>query len=148
MILLAGSWDPSSRIVDIRPSLFARAEVSSTGESALCRREESKLPGCLLLLLLQCLKSLWNSLILLHNWLCLLSLPTTGRIACPATKGAANKTAPPPMIPKLLTAAKWQYLQDQNMMIYYLQGNHSCRWKMEEDEESQGNFWYWSDQAV
>ena len=29
--------------------------------------------------------------------------PKAGRIACPAIEDAANKTAPPPMIPKLLT---------------------------------------------
>ena len=43
------------------------------------------------------------------EWTLFFPPPTTGRIADPATKGAANKTAPPPMIPKLLTAAKLQY---------------------------------------
>ena len=35
-----------------------------------------------------------------------LNLPRAGRTACPARELAANKTAPPPMIPKLLTAKK------------------------------------------
>ena len=43
-----------------------------------------------------------------------LNLPRAGRTACPARELAANKTAPPPIIPKLLTAKKNMILSKVN----------------------------------
>ena len=58
--------------------------------------------------------------------------PTAGRTACPAREVAANKTAPPPMIPKLLTVMKTINCTRSKYPVHHLQGNHSCRWKTEE----------------
>ena len=53
---------------------------------------------------------------LLKKWFLFYSLPIAGRIAWPASEVAANKTAPPPMIPKLLTVmTNNTSLQGQNM---------------------------------
>ena len=54
-----------------------------------------------------------------RNELSFFSPPKAGRIVCPAREVAANKTAPPPMIPKLLTVREGQYFykfKDDNIL--------------------------------
>ena len=119
----------ASRIVDIWAFPFAPAGAGSTGQSVQYRREACKLHGFLLLplLLLRSLKKI--SFTFLWNEFPFLSSPTAGRTACPAREVAANKTAPPPMIPKLLTVMKNINFKRSKYSLYHLQGNHSCRWK-------------------
>ena len=113
---LTRSWTsesppPSNRILDIWIcQVYAQAEAGSTGQNEQHRREQHKLLWCLLLQHqdLQHLKAMLS--VCLTK--CLFS-PRRGAIAEIAVAPAS--TAPPPMIPKLLTA-KTKNENGQNML--------------------------------
>ena len=89
-----------SRIVDIWTLV---AVAGSTVQNVRHRMEEYMLPGTPKPLRFQYLKYATSTFL---QWKCLLFLcysPTATWIVCTAKADAVNRTAPPPMIPKLLT---------------------------------------------
>ena len=94
--------------------LSPRPGEGNTGQSAQRKREDCKLLWFLLLLLLLLLLQYLNKYVSAlfcprMNGLGFFSPPKPGRIVCPAREVATNKTAPPPMTPKLLTVREGQY---------------------------------------
>ena len=69
------------------------------------------------------------------NWFSYIS-PSAGSRVCPASADAVKRTAPPPMIPKPLTAKKNKKIANWNLLNLttnvYLQDSQFCKWRKQE----------------